>query len=433
METKKITFKTLGCRLNQFETDALASQFHGAGYKVVDFTENADIVVINTCTVTDQSDQKSRQTIRQATRSHRDAMVVVTGCMVNNHRDALEKNSDNLTWFVDNEHKSAIFSLVDGHFKGEIVHPEHFNPNLFDYEAAKDTFHTRSWIKIQDGCDNFCTFCIIPKVRGRAVSRPVDDVLQNISEVIGFGFKEVVLTGVNIGRYNYMGVDFEGLVEKILNLEGDFRLRIGSIEPEGFGDRLFNLFDHPKLAPHMHLCLQSGSDKILLSMRRFYTVATFRHIVEKLRSRYPRFNFTTDVIVGFPGEEQNDMEQTASLCREVGFGHIHTFKYSVRKDTRAERMPNHIPEAEKTRRSETIRQIGEEEKQRYRRSLIGEIQTVLVEKIIQGIASGYGQNYVPVKFRSTSAVRNTFVKVKLTGLETGDDPALFGEPVDLRF
>ncbi len=427
METKKITFKTLGCRLNQFETDALASQFHGAGYKVVDFAERADVVVINTCTVTDQSDQKSRQTIRQATRSHQDAMVVVTGCMVNNHREVLEKNSDNLTWFVDNEHKSAIFSLVDGHFKGEIVHPEHFNPNLFGYQAARDTFHTRSWIKIQDGCDNYCTFCIIPKVRGRAVSRPVDDVLQNISEVIGFGFKEVVLTGVNIGRYNYMGVDFEELVEKILNLEGDFRLRIGSIEPEGFGDRLFNLFDHPKLAPHMHMCLQSGSDKILLAMRRFYTVATFMHIVEKLRSRYPLFNFTTDVIVGFPGEDENDMEQTAALCRQVGFGHIHTFKYSVRKGTRAERMPSQIPEAEKTRRSETIRQTGEEEKRKYRSSLIGKTQTVLVEKIAGDIASGYGQSYVPVKFRTTTAARNTFVEVKLTSLETGDDPALWGE------
>jgi threonylcarbamoyladenosine tRNA methylthiotransferase MtaB len=199
---KKITFKTLGCRLNQFETDALASQFQKSGYEVVGFNSAADVVVINTCTVTDQSDQKSGQVIRQAARKHRDAMLVVTGCMVNNHREKLEQSLPNVTWFVDNEHKSSVFSLVDGHFKGEIIHPESFNPGLFGYEAAENTFHTRSWIKIQDGCDNFCTFCIIPKVRGRAISRPISEVLENIRQVVDFGFKEIVLTGVNIGRYD---------------------------------------------------------------------------------------------------------------------------------------------------------------------------------------------------------------------------------------
>jgi threonylcarbamoyladenosine tRNA methylthiotransferase MtaB len=425
--TRKITFKTLGCRLNQFETDALASQFQSNGYAVGEYGGDADVVVINTCTVTDQSDQKSRQMIRQAVRKHQGAMVVVTGCMVNNHREKLEQNRDHMTWFVDNAHKSSIYALVDGHFKGEIVHPEHFNPNLFGYDAAAKTFHTRSWIKIQDGCDNFCTFCIIPKVRGRATSRPAGDVLDNIRQVVDFGFKEIVLTGVNIGRYRNEHVDFEALVEQILDLDGDFRLRIGSIEPEGFGDRLFNLFEHPKLTPHMHLCLQSGSDKILLSMRRFYTVGTFMEIVDKLRSRYPGFNFTTDVIVGFPDETAEDFNQTAGICRKAGFGHIHTFKYSKRKGTRAERMPGQIPESVKTERSEIIRNIGEEEKRKYRHSLISKTQTVLIEKITNGTASGYGENYVPVKFPAAGFTENTFVKVKLTALEKGDDPALIGE------
>jgi len=426
---KKITFKTLGCRLNQFETDALASQFQKSGYEVVGFNSAADVVVINTCTVTDQSDQKSGQVIRQAARKHKDAMLVVTGCMVNNHREKLETSLPNVTWFVDNEHKSNIFALVDGHFKGEIIHPESFNPGLFGYEAAENTFHTRSWIKIQDGCDNFCTFCIIPKVRGRAISRPVNEVLENIRKVVDYGFKEIVLTGVNIGRYDFEGITFDDLVEKILDLPGDFRLRIGSIEPEGFGDKLFDLFSHPKLTPHMHLCLQSGSDKILLKMRRFYTVDSFRSIVGKLRNRYPDFNFTTDIIVGFPDETKEDFDQTVSLCREIGFGHIHTFKYSVRKGTRAERMPEQIAEAVKTARSEIIRNLGEEEKLKYRSSLLGKEQTVLIEKIRKGIAGGYGESYVPVEFPANDHLVNSFVKVRLVGLKDGDDPAFQGEIV----
>lgn len=418
---KKVAFKTLGCRLNQFETDALASQFHKSGYEVVDFEDDAEVVVVNTCTVTNQSDSKSNQVIKQAARKHRDAMLVVTGCMVNNHRETLEKSQPNVTWFVDNEHKSSIFSLIDGHFKGEVNHPDHFDKNLFNYEPADKTFHTRSMIKIQDGCDNFCTFCIIPKVRGRATSRPVAEILENIRQVVDFGYKEVVLTGVNIGRYNYEGTTFEDLVEKILALPGDFRVRISSIEPEGFGDKLFGLFAHPKLTPHLHLCLQSGSDRILLKMRRMYSLKGFTDIVDKVRSRYPDFNFTTDIIVGFPGETEDDLQQTMDVARQTGFGHIHTFKYSVRKGTRAERMDEQIPEKEKTRRSELVRILSEEETVKYRRSMLGKTQTVLVEKIIDGMAQGYGENYIPVKFPAHGAEPNTFVDVVLRNVEDDDE------------
>jgi len=427
---RKIAFKTLGCRLNQYETDALASQFQKNGYEVVGFNQPADVVVVNTCTVTNQSDSKSKQTIKQAAKKHKDAMLVVTGCMVNNHREKLESNRENVTWFVDNEHKSSIFALVDGHYKGEIFHPENLNSNLFDYEAAKDTFHTRSWVKVQDGCDNFCTFCIIPKVRGRAISRPVGEVLENIRKVVGFGYKDIVLTGVNIGRYDFEGDNFEDLVEKILELPGNFRLRIGSIEPEGFGEKLFKLFAHPKLTPHMHLCLQSGSDKILLAMRRMYAVDSFMEIVNKLKARYPDFNFTTDIIVGFPGETEEDFQESMQVSKDVGFGHIHTFKYSVRKSTRAERMPDHIPEKIKTERSEQIRLLAEAEKRKYRASMIGKMQTVLVEKIVNGVAQGYGEHYIPVKFPANDIAKNEFVKVKLIGLEEGDDPFLLAEIVD---
>jgi threonylcarbamoyladenosine tRNA methylthiotransferase MtaB len=424
---KKVAFKTLGCRLNQYETDALASQFQKNGYQTVEFEDQADVVIINTCTVTNQSDSKSNQVISQAARRHKDAMLVVTGCMVNNHREKLEKAQSNVTWFVDNDRKSSIYSLVDAHYKGEIVHPDRFAANLFEYAPAEKTFHTRSMIKIQDGCDNFCTFCIIPKVRGRAISRPVEDILQNINQVIDFGYKEVVLTGVNIGRYSYEETNFEHLVEKILQLPGDFRVRISSIEPEGFGDRLFDLFSHPKLTPHLHLCLQSASDKILLKMRRMYTLKRFDEIVSKVRSRYPDFNFTTDIIVGFPGETEDDFVETTNYVKQIGFGHIHTFKYSVRKGTRAERMDEQIPEKEKNRRSEILRLLAVEEKQKYRRSMIGKLQTVLVEKINDGMAQGYGENYIPVKFPAHNVTNNQLVQVQLLDIESGDDPSLVGK------
>ncbi len=419
---KKIAFKTLGCRLNQYETDALASQFQKNGYQLVDFDEQAEVVVVNTCTVTNQSDSKSKQVIKQAAKKHPDSMLVVTGCMVNNHREKLEKAQSNVTWFVDNEHKSAIFSLIDGHFKGEINHPDHFDKNLFDYQPAEKTFHTRSMIKVQDGCDNFCTFCIIPKVRGRATSRPVAEILDNIKKVVEFGYKEVVLTGVNIGRYNFEDNNFEDLVEQILELPGDFRLRISSIEPEGFGEKLFDLFTHPKLTPHLHLCLQSGSDELLLKMRRMYSLDGFMAIVQKVRQRYPDFNFTTDIIVGFPGESTQDFEQSLAVASEIGFGHIHTFKYSVRKGTRAARMEDHIPEKEKTQRSGVMRKLAESETLKYRQRMLGKEQTVLVEKVVNGMAQGYGENYIPIKFPSDkqNAV-NTFIKVKLQNIIQGED------------
>lgn len=427
MTIKKIAFKTLGCRLNQFETDALVAQFRRHEYEVVDYSEEADIYVVNTCTVTNQGDAKSRKAISQAVRHDRRPVVIVTGCMVNGQKEALQQ-MEGVTYFVDNGQKTSIFEIADAHFHGETVHPEAFGSDLFGFEAADDTLHTRSFIKIQDGCNNFCTFCIVPKVRGRAISRPDGDILDNIREVLDFGFREVVLTGVNIGRYEHNGTDFESLVEKILELPGDFRLRISSIEPEGFGDKLFDLFSHPKMTPHMHICLQSGSDRILLLMRRFYNIPTYMKMVEKIRSRYPDFNLTTDIIVGFPGETEEDFSRTCQIAREVGFSHIHTFKYSVRSGTRAERMPEQVPERIKNERSAIIRNIAEENKLKYRLSMIGKTQEVLIERYNprNHMAKGYGQHYFPVELSSPDNVYNKFVPVKLVSLGSGDDPVARG-------
>ena len=410
---RTVAFKTLGCRLNQFETDSVLTDFHNTGYEVVGFNESADVYVVNTCTVTNQGDHKSRTAINQAVKGKEGSLVVVTGCMVESQRNYLENRGD-ITYVVDNKSKAGILPLVEAHFNGEMMAPGDLKGDVFGFTVAEKSFHTRSMIKIQDGCDNFCTFCIVPMVRGRAVSRPVEQVMENIRQVIDLDYKEIVLTGVNISRYDHEGLRFADLLQKILELAGNFRVRISSIEPEGFGQPLFEIFSHKKLCPHMHLCLQSGSDHILMKMRRTYKLATYMEIVEQIRLRYPLFNFTTDIMVGFPSETDDDFHATCNVIRNVGFSHIHTFKYSVRQGTRAERMEGQIPENVKQSRSNIVREIAAENKLKYRRSFIGKKQTVLVEKIAKnGLVKGYGEHYLPVEFIPAQSGTNYFETVSI--------------------
>lgn len=425
---KKVAFKTLGCRLNQYETDAIASQFQDNGFKLVPFDKEADVYVINSCTVTHQSDHKSRNFISQANRKNPDSVLVVTGCMANNAKNELE-GRDEINYVVENDHKSSVFSLVEAHYNGEIFHPSKLNYDLFSYGSTDKGFHTRSMVKIQDGCDNFCTFCIIPSVRGRAVSRPIQDILENVKSVIAKGAKEVVLTGVNIGRYEYENFKFDDVVEQILELDGDFRLRISSIEPDGFGDKFLGLLNHPKMTPHLHLCLQSGSDPILLQMRRMYSIKKFMEIANKIRSYRPDFNITTDIIIGFPGESDQDFEATCNIIKELQFGHVHAFKYSIRKGTRAERMLSQVDERIKTQRSEVLREIADDVKFQYRNGFIDKEQIVLVEKTDGENAKGYGEHYVPVEFKGFKLKKNHFYRVKIKNITTDTEPVLIGEQV----
>jgi threonylcarbamoyladenosine tRNA methylthiotransferase MtaB len=423
---RTIAFKTLGCRLNQYETEALASQFSRNEYEIVEFDKSADVYVVNSCTVTNQSDQKTRTVVNQASRSKHQPMVVVMGCMSPEQQKHFAENST-ITYIVDNEKKSSVFQLVDAHFKGELVQKEQLPNDRFNYELTDPLFHTRSFIKIQDGCDNFCTFCIIPSVRGVAISRPAGEVLENIRQAVENGYKEIVITGVNISRYDDEGLNFEGLIEKILNMPEDFRLRISSMEPDEIHDKFFSLLNHPKLCPHLHLCLQSGSDRILLKMNRMYTMPTFRKLVEKIKAVNPLFNLTTDIMVGFPGETDSDFEETLHASKEIGFTHIHTFKYSRRSGTRADRMTEQVPEITKTRRSELIRNVSIENQIEFYSRFIGKTQTVLVERIVKGIATGYGENYIPVRFTAADNVaENQLIRVNLTEVKKTDDPYLIG-------
>jgi threonylcarbamoyladenosine tRNA methylthiotransferase MtaB len=423
---KTVSFKTLGCRLNQYETDALVTHFHQAGYEVVDYSTPADITVVNTCTVTNQSDRKSRNTISHAIRKNPEGLLVVTGCMANNQKEQLEAN-EQITYVVDNERKSQIVSLVDAHFKGEVVHPEALQGNVFGFETVDQSLHTRTSIKIQDGCNNFCTYCIVPSVRGRAVSRPLDEILENIRRVIDNGFREIVITGVNIGRYEDEQYNLERAIEKIVELPGDFRVRISSMEPDGFGPDFHKIFQHPKMAPHLHLCIQSGSDPILKKMRRMYTTCSFMDILESFRKEMPDFNFTTDVIVGFPGESEKDFAETARFVTEARFSHIHTFRYSRRKGTRADGLEEQINELIKSQRAEVIRLISEKNRLLYMDEMVGKTERVLIEKVDnKGVAHGYGEHYLPVAFSSTSRTKNIFQDVLLEKVKSTDPPLMIG-------
>jgi len=423
---KRVSFKTLGCRLNQYETDALVTQFHKAGYQIVDFSMPADITIINTCTVTNQSDQKSRNTINHAIRNNQNGLVIVTGCMANNYKAQLESN-DKITYVVDNKRKSQIVPLIDAHFKGEVVHPDSYAGDIFGFEAVDQSLHTRTSIKIQDGCDNFCTYCIVPSVRGRAISRPIDQILENVRRVVDNGFKEIVITGVNIGRYDHDGLNIEGAIEKILELPGDFRVRVSSMEPDGFGPEFYRLFRHPKMTPHMHLCIQSGSDTVLLKMRRMYSVKSFMEIIEKFRIEIPGFNFTTDVIVGFPGETNEDFQKTIDLVRDAQFSHVHTFRYSRRKGTRADRMEDQLEERIKSERAEIIRKLAEKNRISFMESMVGKQQRVLIERVSNlGVAHGYGEHYLPVNFQTDDTTRNHFKEIVLNKVVPGPPPVIAG-------
>ena len=416
MMQKKVAFKTLGCRLNQYETDALVSQFDQAGYKVVELHQNPDVVIVNTCTVTNQSDHKSRNVISQAANKNPNSVVVVTGCMANNYQESLEQQ-EHISYVVDNKRKASVLPLIDAHFKGEMMRPDQLNENSFSYRPVQKSLHTRSAIKIQDGCDNFCTFCVIPAVRGRAVSHSPESIIQNVKETIANGFKEIVVTGVNIGRYQYGDVNFEGVLKMILDIPGDFRVRISSLEPDGFGDSFIDLFEHPKLTPHLHLCLQSGSEKTLLRMRRMYSYASFKTIVERFKAKYPNFNFTTDIIVGFPGETEEEFQETLNAVKEIGFSHVHTFKYSRRTGTRADRMEDQVNEKVKNERSKMVRDLAEVNKLKYYQTFVGSEQLVLTENRKNKAIAGYGQSYIPVELETENIAPNTFVKSVIEKVE----------------
>jgi len=415
-ETKKrIAFTTLGCRVNQFETDALTGDFLRAGYEVVDFDAEADIYLINTCTITGKGEQKSRNLVNRALR-HPGSKIVATGCSVETEAEYYNSIPE-LDLVIPNEKKHGTLKLVESLFTAAEAEPD-VAPDVFGYRTADQTRRTRSMLKIHDGCNAFCSYCIVPFTRGRAISRPAEQILENALRLIQAGFKELVMTGVNMSTYLHGDTDFTALISRVLRLEGDFRVRIASVEPEKLDSGLLELFTDTKLCRHLHLCLQSGSERILKKMNRSYTASEFLTLAQELKNRYPDFNLTTDVIVGFPGEREEDFLQTLQLVQDAAFSHVHTFQFSPRAGTRAAEYPDQIPATIKQERSRRLRDLAEKQKETYRRSLLGKTQKVLIEQITaDGSARGYSELYVPLRISGTEEGTNRFLKATPAALD----------------
>ncbi|MDH5680897.1 MAG: MiaB/RimO family radical SAM methylthiotransferase, partial [Spirochaetota bacterium] len=325
---KTIAFGTLGCKLNQFESDCLVSEFRKNGYDVVPLSEKADAYIVNTCTVTNKSDAKSRNMMHKLSRNNPDALLFVTGCYADTDRDRVAQ-IDGVNYVISNDKKYKLFQIVTDALNDQMVDLDSIEGNRFLYEPGENSSHTRGYLKIQDGCDEGCSYCKIPLARGLAESRPLNDVISSVRQMLNFGHREIILTGINIGDYSFMGETLASLIEKILRLDEDFRLHLSSVEPNKITEELIGLLDHAKLCSHMHIPLQSGSDSVLKSMGRSYDSALFRKVVMRVYEKHDWMNITTDAMVGFPGETEKDFMDTMNLVEELGVSHVHTFKYSV--------------------------------------------------------------------------------------------------------
>lgn len=418
LTVKRITFQTLGCKLNQIETDSLASQFRNAGYEITPWGEPTDVVVINTCTVTNKSDRKCRNIISQSVHFEPRPLVLVTGCYAENaHEDLVDQFG--IDFLIPNNQKNLIFHLIDAHRKGEILPLK--NGDVFDFEAHEKIFHTRAFLKIQDGCNHFCSYCIIPAVRGPAISRSLDKILLTAQNFLTSGAKELVLSGINIGSYQDGNSGLAQLITRLIDLDGDFRIRISSLEPESLTEEVLVLFDNPRLCRQLHLCLQSGSDRILKAMNRPYGRKDFAALTNRIRTQYPHFVLTTDLIVGFPGESEEDFEETLSSVEDFQFAQVHVFKYSRRTGTKADTMANQIPESQKTERSRRLQNRVDQFRLVYLTSFIGKTVRVLVEKVETSYCQGWSDEYLPVRFPSARELWNSFVMVKVIALSSKAD------------
>ncbi len=401
---KTVAFYTLGCKVNQYETNAMEQQFIKNGYKVVDHHDFADIYVVNTCTVTNIAERKSRQMLRRVKDINKDAILVVCGCYAQVAKEELEKIPE-IDIILGINEKNNIVEIVEDYIKKQVSKEEIVsdvsNQNEFlDFGDVTYTEKNRAVVKVQDGCNMFCTYCIIPYARGRIRSRKIENVVSEITKIAKLGIKEVVITGIHVASY---GKDFEenigliDLLEAINKIDGIERIRLSSIEPniidEEFVKRLSKL---EKICPHFHLSLQSGCDETLKRMNRKYTTKKYKEAVDLLRSYFPDVNFTTDVIVGFPGETEEEFNTTYKFLEEIKFYRMHVFKYSKRRGTVAEKMPNQIDGNIKEERSNKLIELSNKNENEYNESYIGKEVNVLFEEYENGYFRGYTTNYMMV-------------------------------------
>lgn len=394
MNKKRFRLATLGCRTNQYETQAFRDQLLQLGYLEAEEGEEADLCIVNTCTVTESADRTSRHQIRQLIRQNKEAKVVVTGCLAERRPDLIQKIGG-VTTVVPNKEKEGLVASL---FPDADV-PEF---SIKHFEA-----HTRAFVKVQDGCNSFCTYCIIPYVRGRSRSRPIEDVVREVEDLVAAGYKDIVITGINVG-------DFEGglanLMRAVDRVDGVKRLRLSSIDPDEVDDDLMDAVLNGNTTCHsLHIVLQSGSNVVLKRMNRKYTRQIFFETVEKLKRASPDFTFTTDVIVGFPGETEADFEETLAVMREVQFAKVHMFPYSRRERTRAALYPNQIPQPVIDERKAKVLRVAEEQAFLLREKYIGRTLSVLTENN----RSGHTENFLTVLFPEGEFAPNQMLDARL--------------------
>ena len=395
----KVAIQSLGCKVNLYESEYITDQFQKAGYEIVPFQEIADVYIINTCSVTNTSDVKSRKVIHQAIRRNPDACIVAIGCFIEANHDYHEDGVDIL---LGNANKSKVLEYVERYWQTKqkanyFVTPI---PEKFD-DMTMSTFlgRTRAFIKIQDGCENFCSYCIIPYVRGKCRSKNFQTVLEEIQNYVQHGYKEVVLTGIHTGNYGVdLGTDFAALLREIVKINGLVRLRISSIEITELTDEVLQIIrDNDVIVDHLHIPLQAGSDKILRLMNRKYDLAYFKQKMEQIREIRPDISLTTDIIVGFPSETEEDFQDTLSFVREVQFSKVHVFPYSRRSGTVAADMAEQVLGDVKKDRVRRLLALSKELETEYMKKFIGKTLPVLMEVNRTDYSLGHTSNYLLVK------------------------------------
>ncbi len=415
----KIKVFTLGCRLNQYELQSIITQLKTKGHEVFNHKTDTipDLTIINTCIVTGKSETKSRNLINRA--KLKSKKVIVAGC----YAKKIKKEGEIV--YLSNDYKSLIPQIVDNWNLLDQI--DTLNTSRFKYTPPVKATTTRVNLKIQDGCDNFCSYCIVPLVRGNPISKPLSDIVDEFKILINNGFKEVVITGVSIGKYTYNQINLSKLLSTLLHIDGHFRLHLSSIDPNDVNEELIALFHSKKMVKHLHLSLQSGSNKILKQMNRKYSREDYLLKVKQIKDVYPHFNFSTDLIVGFPGESEKDHQDSITLIKEVGFSHVHTFKFSPRPLTKAFDMPDKIKEPIKKNRSEKIINLAENYKTKYYEMFHHQISEVLIEKSNENGSYGLNQYYIPIEIIGKQP-KNEIIKVKLNYHEKLKK--LIGEPIN---
>jgi threonylcarbamoyladenosine tRNA methylthiotransferase MtaB len=403
--SRTVAFHTLGCKLNQAETEQLSLQFMNSGYCLAD-ADTADVFVLNTCTVTHIADRKSRHIVRMIRHRNPGALIIAAGCYAQRAAGDLLKAGADIT--VDNENKKNIVSMINE--KNLIQN------TVLDRVDSSGFSRVRSFVKIQDGCRHFCTYCIVPVVRQVEYCFPLEQIISTIGDRVSAGYKEVVLTGTEIGRYRDGSVNLAQLISKILNDTAVERLHLSSLQPQEISEELLQLWQNSRLSRHFHLALQSGSDSVLKRMRREYDTEDYRHAVSIIRNYLPEAAITTDIMVGFPGESEQEFEESYSFCRDIGFAGIHVFSYSPRPGTAAAGMPEQVNDKIKKIRSRKMLDLSRRGARDYRSTYLDKTVQVLFENEVtpgSNMYSGLSENYIRVFARSTLPAAGTILPVKL--------------------